>query len=174
MNEEQAREHIEQLRGFYYHLASFVGVNLFLFMINWTTSPEGGDWWFIYPLGGWGIGLLSHAFSVFYSDARWEERKMQELTGWTTTQEEIDRLAERTDTLIAILSSVDWKAIDPDLLQSKENLLRAQSKMTDPVRGEAANDEHKDEVVRELEKLEAFVTSSKFDYYERAANPPKQ
>ncbi|MFN3235844.1 MAG: 2TM domain-containing protein [Pseudomonadales bacterium] len=168
MNREQAQERIDELRGFYSHLASFVGVNLFLFMINVVTSP--GSWWFIFPLGGWGIGMFCHAFSVFFSGAKWEERKMQELTGWTTTQEELDRLAERTDTLVRILSSVDWKAIDPELLQSKENLLRAQAQMNGP----AANDESKEEVLRELEKLEAFVTSSKFDYYEKAANPPKQ
>ena len=168
MNREQAQERIEELRGFYSHLASFVGVNLFLVMINLTTSP--GTWWFIYPLGGWGIGLLCHAFSVFFSDSRWEERKMQELTGWTTTQEEIDKLAERTDTLVRILSSVDWKAIDPELLQSKENLLKAQARMAGP----AANDESKEEVIRELEKLEAFVTSSKFDYYDKASAPGKE
>jgi hypothetical protein len=164
MDRERAQEHIEELRGFYGHLASYIGVNLFLFMINITTNP--GEWWFIYPLGGWGIGLFCHAFSVFYNDAEWEERKMQELTGWTTTQEELDRLAERTETLVRILSSVDWKAIDPELLQSKENLLKAQARMSGP----AANDESKEEVIRELEKLEAFVTSSKFDYYEKAAD----
>ena len=165
MDKERAQEHIDELRGFYSHLASYVGVNLFLFAINITTSP--GEWWFIYPLGGWGIGLFCHAVSVFYNDAEWEERKMQELTGWSTTQEELDRLTERTDTLVRILSSVDWKSIDPELLQSKENLLKAQARMA----GEAANDENKEEVIRELEKLEAFVTSSKFDYYEKAAEP---
>lgn len=165
MNREQAQERIDELRGFYSHLATFAAVNIFLIVLNLSTSPE--HWWFLYSLGGWGIGLFSHAFSVFFSDAKWEERKMQELTGWTTTQEEIDRLAERTDTLARILSSVDWKAIDPELLQRKENLLNAQARMT----GEAANDESKAEVINELEKLEAFVTSSKFDYYEKAANP---
>ena len=42
MNEEQAKEHIEELRGYYAHLGSFVGVNLFLFMINMVTSPASG------------------------------------------------------------------------------------------------------------------------------------
>ena len=99
---------------------------------------------------------------------------MQELTGWTTTQEELDRISERTETLISILSSVDWKAIDPDLLQSKENLVRAQNKIASmQSRGEAANDANKEEVIRELEKLEAFVTSSKFDYYDQASRGAK-
>jgi len=171
MNQEQAKERIEELRGFYSHLAAFVAVNLFLIVINLTT---GGGIWFIYSLGGWGIGLFCHAFRVFFSGAKWEEQKMQELTGWTTTQEELDRISERTETLISILSSVDWKAIDPDLLQSKENLVRAQNKIASmQARGEAANDANKEEVIRELEKLEAFVTSSKFDYYDQAARGAK-
>lgn len=172
MKQEQAKKRIQELREFYSHLVSYVSVNVFLIALNLYTNP--GNIWFIYPLFGWGIGISCHAFTVFFSGAKWEERKMQELTGWTTTQEEIDRLSERTDTLISILSSVDWKAIDPELLQSKDNLLKAQSKI-DALKasGEAANDANKDEVIRELEKLEAFVTSSKFDYYDQAAQTPK-
>jgi hypothetical protein len=178
MNQEQAKKRVKELRGFYSHAASYVSVNIFLIVLNMMTSPV-NIWtnpeslWFVYPLLGWGIGISCHAFQVFFSGAKWEERKMQELTGWTTTQEELDRLSDRTDTLIAILSSVDWKAIDPDLLQSKENLLKAQSKIdTLQAAGEAANDDNKEAVIRELEKLEAFVTSSKFDYYDRAAKKP--
>jgi len=172
MNQEQAKERIEELRGFYSHLASYVAVNLFLIAINLTTGAD--TLWFIYPLGGWGIGIVCHAFSVFFSSPNWEQRKMAELTGFTTTQEELDRISERTETLISILSSVDWKAIDPDLLQSKENLVKAQNKIASmQARGEAANDANKEEVIRELEKLEAFVTSSKFDYYDQAARDNK-
>ena len=171
MNHEQAKKRVKELKEFYSHLASYVSVNLFLAALNLFINPD--HIWFIYPLLGWGIGISTHAFKVFFSDARWEERKMQELTGWTTTQEELDRLSERTDTLIAILSSVDWKSIDPDLLQSKENLLKAQSNIDAlHAAGEAANDANKEAVVRELEKLEAFVTSSKFNYYDQAAKKP--
>tara|TARA_R110002111_G_scaffold223820_1_gene285615 strand:+ start:117 stop:638 length:522 start_codon:yes stop_codon:yes gene_type:complete len=172
MNQEQAKKRVNELRGFYSHLASYVGVIGFLLLINLLNWE--GELWFLYPAGGWGIGIVCHAFSVFFSGAKWEEQKMQELTGWTTTQEELDRLSERTDTLISILSSVDWQAIDPDLLQSKDNLLKAQDKIVSKqASGEAANDANKDEVVRELEKLEAFVTSSKFSYYDQASREPK-
>ncbi len=171
MNHEQAKKRVEELRDFYSHLASYLSVNVFLIVLNLMTNPD--HIWFVYPLLGWGIGIAIHGFDVFFSGAKWEERKMQELTGWTTTQEELDRLSDRTDTLIAILSSVDWKAIDPDLLQSKENLLKAQSRIDAlHAAGEAANDDNKEAVIRELEKLEAFVTSSKFDYYDQAAKKP--
>jgi hypothetical protein len=38
---------------------------------------------------------------VFGTGSDWEERKMQELTGWSMTQLELERLADRTDNLIA-------------------------------------------------------------------------
>ena len=165
MNEEQAKEHIEELRGFYGHLASFVGVNLFLFMINMVTSPDAI--WFIYPLFGWGIGLISHAFTVFWNGPDWEARKMQELTGLANTQDELARLSERTDNLVKILSSVDWEKIDPDLLHTKQSLADARENIVRLERGD--RNTTPEDVTREIEKLEKFVTSSKFDYYDLAA-----
>lgn len=40
------------------HLMSYLGVNGFLFVLNYLTGPS--YWWFLWPLGGWGIGLVSH------------------------------------------------------------------------------------------------------------------
>lgn len=165
MNEEQAREHIEELRGFYGHLGSFVGVNLFLFMINMVTSPD--SIWFIYPLFGWGIGLISHAFSVFWNGPDWEARKLQELTGLSNTQDELARLSERTDNLITILSSVNWDKIDPELMDTKKSLENAKRNIVRLERGDIGASQG--DVERELEKLEEFVTSSKFDYYDLAS-----
>ena len=116
MNEEQARKRIKELRGFYGHLGAFIGANLFLFMINMINLRHGDDIWFIYPLFGWGIGLISHAFHVYAGGKDWEKRKMEELTGHKNTQDELARLNERTDNLVAILSSVNWEKIDPELV----------------------------------------------------------
>ncbi|MCK4322302.1 2TM domain-containing protein, partial [candidate division WOR-3 bacterium] len=55
-------------------------VNLALFIINMLTSPN--SLWFYWPLFGWGIGLLIHAFSVFGTKRflrDWEEKKINEL-----------------------------------------------------------------------------------------------
>lgn len=169
MNEEQARKHIEELKGYYAHLAAFVGVNLFLFMINMVTSPSAI--WFIYPLFGWGIGLIIHTVTVYGSGHDWEQRKLQELTGLNDTREELERLSERTDSLITILSSVDWEKIDPELVQTQKNLKKAQADIEALKKGESAENQAK--VKEEIEKLEAFVTSSKFDYYEMAADGGK-
>ncbi|AXI08556.1 histidine kinase [Oceanobacillus sp. 143] len=81
-NEEKylrAKKRVQNLKEFYQHLLSYVLVNTMLFIINMVTDPS--YWWFIFPLMGWGIGLIAHAFSV-YSDgfmgADWEERKIKE------------------------------------------------------------------------------------------------
>jgi hypothetical protein len=76
----QARQRVLQLKGFYSHLASFVVVNAGLVAINLLFTP--GNLWFLWPLLGWGIGLLSHAAGVFRPfrifPRGWEERKIRE------------------------------------------------------------------------------------------------
>lgn len=54
---------VDQKLGFYVHLAVYVLVNGLLIAIDLMTSP--GTYWFIWPLIGWGIGLLVHGLSVF-------------------------------------------------------------------------------------------------------------
>jgi len=43
---------------FYNHLYIYVGVNAFLIIINLLTNPF--NWWFPFPLLGWGLGLFFH------------------------------------------------------------------------------------------------------------------
>jgi hypothetical protein len=167
MNEQQARARIKDLKGFYRHLGAFAAVNLALFAMN---IMAGDELWFFYPMFGWGIGLALHAFKTFADGKGWEARKLQELTGWSTTQEELEQLRERTEVLIAVLSSVDWERIDPSLLSSHENLENARQTIERLQANGASStrEEDKQEVMRELEKLEAFVTSNKFAFYDKA------
>jgi hypothetical protein len=78
---ERARKRVDDLKGFYVHLFTYIGVNLFLFLLNILTAP--GNWWFYWPLLGWGIGLAAHAASVFvwnpFLGQEWEERKIREI-----------------------------------------------------------------------------------------------
>lgn len=60
---KKAKERVEAKFGFYIHLSVYVAVNLLLIIINLSTPSEG--LWFIYPLLGWGIGLIFHALNVF-------------------------------------------------------------------------------------------------------------
>jgi 2TM domain len=76
----RAQKRVEEIKGFYGHLTSFVLVNLFLLIINLTTSPA--YLWFFWPLMGWGIGLFFHGLKVFnysaFFNKEWEERKIKE------------------------------------------------------------------------------------------------
>ncbi|MFS0863742.1 2TM domain-containing protein [Fredinandcohnia sp. 179-A 10B2 NHS] len=75
----RAKKKVQNLKAFYIHLLVYIGVNIMLFFIN--LSSDAGNWWFLYPLGGWGIGVLVHGIStLFYSGfgADWEERKIKE------------------------------------------------------------------------------------------------
>jgi len=76
---QEAKKRVEAIRGFYLHLVSYIVVNVALVIINLLTSTE--YLWFIWPLIGWGIGLVIHAFSVFggFWGKSWEERKIKEI-----------------------------------------------------------------------------------------------
>ena len=78
-----ARQQIEEERGFYTHLITFVLVNAFLIALNLWKSPN--HLWFFWSLLGWGIGLTSHAFNVFgkrrFLGEKWEARRMKQLMG---------------------------------------------------------------------------------------------
>lgn len=76
---QEAKQRVEEIKGFYIHLVTYVLVNAVLVIINLFTSPE--YLWFIWPIIGWGVGLVIHAFSVFSNlwGKSWEERKIKEI-----------------------------------------------------------------------------------------------
>ena len=73
---ERARRRVKELRDFYIGLAAYVVVMLVLFIIDYSN---GNGWWVYWPAGGWGIGVVLHAFRVFGPGTKWEERKIQQL-----------------------------------------------------------------------------------------------
>jgi len=76
---KEARLRTEAKLGFYIHLGVYSGVNFMLFVIWWLT---GGYPWFVFPLLGWGIGLLAHflrAFGQINVTDRLSEKEYQKL-----------------------------------------------------------------------------------------------
>lgn len=68
-------------REFRVHLGIFILVNGMLVTI-WALAGA-GFFWPIWPIGGWGIGLASHAFSVYGHRSFTEDEirsEMQRLT----------------------------------------------------------------------------------------------
>lgn len=62
-------------KAFLAHLAVYLVVNTVLFAINATQTPDPGEtreWWAVWPLAGWGLGLAAHAF------AEWAESRSRE------------------------------------------------------------------------------------------------
>jgi sensor histidine kinase YesM len=76
----RARKHVEEVKEFYYSLISYIIVIPFLAFINYWTFWE--YQWFWWPMLGWGIGLLFHAYKVYVNDGmfgrNWERRKIEE------------------------------------------------------------------------------------------------
>ncbi len=75
-----AKRRVRVLKGFYIHLATYIAVMALLLLIDFLT---GGGWWFYWPLLGWGIGIVAHAFTVFgirgFLGSDWEEKKTRDL-----------------------------------------------------------------------------------------------
>ena len=46
------------------HIINYIVINAILAVINLTLTP--GYMWFIWPLLGWGIGIILHALNVYY------------------------------------------------------------------------------------------------------------
>ncbi len=76
----RAKRRVAVLKSFYIHLATYTAVMALLFLIDFLT---GGGWWFYWPLLGWGIAVVAHAFTVFgimgLLGSKWEEKKIKNL-----------------------------------------------------------------------------------------------
>ncbi len=77
---ERAKEQVQKIKEFYWNLGSYCIVIPFLAFINYKTTGFGVPW-VVFPIAGWGIGLLFH-----YSEASghhpifgkdWEKKKIK-------------------------------------------------------------------------------------------------
>ncbi len=73
----KAKNRVEEIKGFYGNLISYCLVIPFLIFINYQTSWK--FQWFWFPMFGWGMGVIFHAFGVFGYGKSWEERKIKEI-----------------------------------------------------------------------------------------------
>ncbi len=77
---QRAKKQVEEIKGFYGHLVSYLAVNAFLLFINLKFSPQ--ELWFLWPLMGWGLGLLLHGMKTFnympFLGKDWEAKKLKQ------------------------------------------------------------------------------------------------
>lgn len=73
---EKAKKTVEEKLGFYVHLICYLIVNSFFVYLN---LKKGGGFWAIYPIVGWGIGLVFHGLGVlgFFNNSSWKDRQIQ-------------------------------------------------------------------------------------------------
>lgn len=88
-----AAKRVKQIKGFYTHALIFALVNLVFVYINIQNLDEGESyfqWRNFITFSFWGIGLLSHAASVFLPNLifgkNWESRKIKELMDKETSE----------------------------------------------------------------------------------------
>lgn len=78
---KRAQKRVKAKKGFFYHLASYMIIIGFLFLLNMVTTPF--DIWFIFPGMAWAVGLAFHYVGVFglpfvnFNSLEWEERELQ-------------------------------------------------------------------------------------------------
>ena len=81
---ERAVKRLKKRRDFYGHILVYLLVNTFLVVI-WAVTSPGGFFWPVFPLVGWGIGVVMNAWDVFWAEEVSEDR----------IQREMDHLAHR-------------------------------------------------------------------------------
>lgn len=72
-------EHVKDIKDFYSHLINYGVVVGAFFILNLLTSPDYiWAWWVAM---GWGIGVISHALSVYeitnFFGAEWEKKQIE-------------------------------------------------------------------------------------------------
>jgi 2TM domain len=61
----RAITHLKKRRDFLGHLVVYVLVNTFIVVI-WAVTGANGFFWPVFPIAGWGIGVVMNAWDVFW------------------------------------------------------------------------------------------------------------
>jgi hypothetical protein len=75
---QAAIKRIRAKRAFEHHATVYVAVNLFLIAV-WALTGRGGDFWPIWPILGWGVGLGVHYWTVFFRRPTSEDEIRREM-----------------------------------------------------------------------------------------------
>lgn len=75
---ERAVKRLKKRRDFYGHLLLYALVNSF-FVVIWAVTDSGGFFWPIFPIVGWGIGVIMNAWDVYRGEDFSEEQIQHEM-----------------------------------------------------------------------------------------------
>ena len=71
-----ALKRIGEKREFLIHAVTYVAVNLLIIAV-WAFTDSGGLFWPIFPILGWGIGLVLHGVKVYYQSSGPSEAEIE-------------------------------------------------------------------------------------------------
>lgn len=90
-NYQRAKKKVKEIKSFYFNLTCYCTVIPVLIFINLRFTPD--YYWFLFSMGGWGIGLFFHAMAAFnfnpFFNSGWEERKLREFMEEDRKQQEL-------------------------------------------------------------------------------------
>ena len=69
---KEAKQRVKARKDLYSHIVVYICVNAFL-IILWAVTGANYPW-FVFPLGGWGIGLAFHIIDVTF----WQRKSDRE------------------------------------------------------------------------------------------------
>jgi transcriptional regulator with XRE-family HTH domain len=82
-DEQEAIEYVQDIKGFYSHLTTYIFVITGLTAFNLYSTPD--EIWCIFPAFFWGIGLVSHGLSIFeivnLFSPDWEKKQIEKRLG---------------------------------------------------------------------------------------------
>jgi hypothetical protein len=84
--EKVAKRRVQTRFGFVIHLVMYLAVNGGLFGLWWFTGD--GYPWFVWPMIGWGVGIVAHAMALVIGPDSVRERR--------AIDRELQRLRTRT------------------------------------------------------------------------------
>jgi hypothetical protein len=78
MLRERAIKRLKKRHDFYGHLLVYTLVNAFLVVI-WALTDVHGFFWPVFPIVGWGIGVVMNAWDAFRDEEFDEQRVRREM-----------------------------------------------------------------------------------------------
>jgi signal transduction histidine kinase len=145
----RARRRAAAQFGFYVHLVSYLGVISLLALINLLTSP----WipWFLWPAGGWGVGVFAHYMGVFGSH-QLKERYFDPVVEREVRREKAVMTSEKQASIDELSSTIAHEIRNP--IAAAKSLVQQMGE--DPTSPE--NVEYGKVALEELERVERRIS----------------
>ena len=112
----EARRRVRRIKKFYSHFTMWLVFSVIFIFLNLTNG--GPEFWAIFPIMGWGIGVLFHAISVFGLPGLghdWEDRLIERELERIDREEEIREWREEQQEENPSPSSREYPSEEPAL-----------------------------------------------------------